>query len=81
MLAIRADLANRFHGLLTAQDQAVPRLHITIQNKVDPAAARALQAHLGRQIKPRQFRFSGLGLHRYCNPHWEAVGTWSFRGK
>lgn len=81
MLAIRDDIAERFHGLLTAQDQHRPRLHITIQNKVSAEAARALQAELGPQIAARRFRFPALGLHRYCNPHWEAVGTWPFRGK
>ncbi len=81
MLEIRAEIADLFHGMLTAQDQHRPRLHITIQNKVSPEAARALQAELAPLIAPRRFAFSGLGLHRYCNPHWEAVGVWPFRGK
>lgn len=81
MLAIRAEIADLFHGMLTAQDQHKPRLHITIQNKVTPEAARALQAELAATIEPRRFAFTGLGLHRYCNPHWEAVGVWPFRGK
>lgn len=81
MLAIREEIAARFHGMLTAQDQHPPRLHITIQNKVEPAAARALQAQLAGSLEPRRFAFTGLGLHRYCNPHWEAVGIWPFRGK
>lgn len=81
MLSIRAEIAELFHGMLTAQDQHKPRLHITIQNKVTPEAARALQAELAPTIAPRQFAFPGLGLHRYCNPHWEAVGLWPFRGK
>lgn len=81
MLAIRAEIADRCHGALTAQDQLEPRLHITIQNKVTPLAARALQAQLGPTLSPRQFAFTGLGLHRYCNPHWEPVGVWRFRGK
>lgn len=81
MLAIRAEIADLFHGMLTAQDQHKPRLHITIQNKVTPEAARALQAELAPTIVPGKFAFTGLGLHRYCNPHWEAVGVWPFRGK
>lgn len=80
MLRIRAIIAERFHGLLTAQDQNKPRLHITIQNKVSSDAARALQAELAPRLATRHFCFTGLGLHRYCNPHWEAVGTWPFRG-
>lgn len=81
MLAIRAEIADLFHGMLTAQDQHKPRLHITVQNKVTPEAARALQAELEPVVQPRKFAFTGLGLHRYCNPHWEAVGVWPFRGK
>jgi hypothetical protein len=81
MLRIREEIADLFHGMLTAQDQHKPRLHITVQNKVTPEAARALQAELEAVVQPRKFAFSGLGLHRYCNPHWEAVGVWSFRGK
>lgn len=81
MLAIRAEIADLFHGMLTTQDQHKPRLHITVQNKVTPEAARALQAELEPVVQPRKFAFTGLGLHRYCNPHWEAVGVWPFRGK
>ena len=81
MLAIRGQIADHFHGSLTVQDQHEPRLHITIQNKVPTEAARALQAELAGKLEPREFAFTGLGLHRYCNPHWEAVGTWPFRGK
>ncbi len=81
MLEIRQRIADHFHGALTAQDAHRPRLHITVQNKVTKEAAKALQAELGPRLEPRSFRFKGLGLHRYCNPHWEAAGTWAFRGK
>jgi hypothetical protein len=40
--AIRAELADAFHGLLGAQDAGGWRPHITIQNKVRPKQARAL---------------------------------------
>jgi 2'-5' RNA ligase superfamily len=81
MLAIRESIAERFHGALTAQDSHAPRLHITIQNKVEPALAKALQAELAQTLRPCDFAFTGLGLHLYCNPHWEAQGVWKFRGK
>lgn len=80
MLALRQSLADRFHGTLTAQDQHVPRLHITIQNKVAPEVARALQSELAATAIAREFRFAGLGLHLYRGPDWEAAGRWSFRG-
>lgn len=80
MLEIRAAIADHFHGALTAQDQRPPRLHITIQNKVKPEAARTLQAELGPHLQTRDFAFTGLGLHIYRGPHWEAAGIWPFRG-
>jgi hypothetical protein len=81
MLAVRERIAENFWQMLTRQDQGGKKLHITIQNKVDRKAAQALQAELAPRLKARAFAFTGLGLHRYCNPHWEAVGIWSFRGK
>ncbi len=55
MLDLRERLADRFHGLLTVQDQQAPRLHVTIQNKVSPSVAKALQAALASSIEPRRF--------------------------
>lgn len=81
MLAIREAIADQFHGALTKQDQHTPRLHITIQNKVEPADAKRLQAMLAPELTPRAFAFTGLGLHIYRNPHWEAVGVWKLRGR
>ncbi|MCT2559719.1 2'-5' RNA ligase family protein [Tsuneonella sp. YG55] len=80
MLDLRERLASRFHGLLTPQDQQVPRLHVTIQNKVAPSVAKALQAALAPAIEPREFAFAGLALHRYRGGPWEAVHRWPFRG-
>lgn len=81
MLAVRGLIADHFHDMLTRQDQGGKKLHITVQNKVARAAATALQAELGPQLTPRRFAFTGLGLHLYMNPHWQAVGTWKFRGQ
>lgn len=81
MLALRARIAEHFHGALTAQDQHPPRLHITVQNKVTPAEARALQQALAGLVPERSFAFAGLGLHRYIGPDWEAAGRWPFRGR
>ena len=81
MLAIRAEIAERFYAMLTAQDRGGKRLHITVQNKVERKAAKSLQAELELLLEPRRFRFTGLGMHRYLGPHWEAVGVWKFRGQ
>jgi len=80
MLQLRAGLAERFSGLLTAQDAAAPRLHVTVQNKVSAAEAKTLQSELSRGARPRDFRFAGMALHRYRNGPWDFVKRWSFRG-
>lgn len=81
MLAVRDMIAEHFWDMLTKQDQGGKQLHITIQNKVDRKAATALQQQLAPRLAPRDFAFTGLGLHIYRNPHWEAAGVWKFRGK
>lgn len=81
LLRLRKAIAEHFHGALTAQDQHTPRLHVTIQNKVERPVAMALQVELSKTLQPRPFAFTGLGLHIYRNPHWEGLGTWRFRGK
>ncbi len=80
MLALRAGIAAHFHGSLTVQDDHVPRLHVTIQNKVTSGAARALQAELEASFAVRNFAFAGLALHRYRGGPWEPAGQWPFRG-
>jgi hypothetical protein len=81
MLALRDRIADHFHGALSAQDQHRPRLHVTVQNKVTPQVARALQSRLRVTFVPRDFRFTGLALHIYRGGPWEAAGRWSFRGR
>lgn len=81
LLAIRAAIADRFHGALTAQDQHSPRLHITVQNKVTTQQARALQIDLADKVTGRDFAFPALELHIYRAGPWEFVKRWPFRGK
>jgi hypothetical protein len=77
--AVREDLADMFHGLLSEQDSGGWRPHVTIQNKVAPKIARALQAELERDFAPRPLRLSGLGLHRYLGGPWERLAVYPFR--
>jgi hypothetical protein len=80
LLSIRDELAAEFRGLLIPQDQARPRLHITIQNKVEPVTAKALHADLSATFKPRQLAISGLTAHYYRGGPWEHIASWKFRG-
>lgn len=81
MLVLRDMIAEHFSGMLTQQDQHRPRLHVTIQNKVSVAEAKALQSALADTIEPRSFAFRGLALFRYRGGPWEAVKEFAFRGR
>ena len=78
--AIRDDLAEALHGLLTPQDQAPWRPHVTIQNKVAPREARRLQAQLRGRYEGRALAIPALAAWRYLGGPWEAIRSWSFRG-
>lgn len=77
--AIRAGLAEAFHGLLTPQDRAW-RPHITIQNKVETREARRLQRDLAATFAPRPLAIRALAAWRYLGGPWEPVREWAFRG-
>lgn len=79
LIAVRDRLAEQFYGLLTAQDAHRPRLHVTVQNKVEPKEAKALQAELITRVEPRDLTFRGLGLYRYRGGPWEYVRDFTFR--
>jgi len=80
LLSIRDELAEEFRGLLIPQDQARPRMHITVQNKVEPATAKALHAELSASFRHRPLAISGLAAHYYRGGPWEHIATWKFRG-
>ena len=80
MLQVRDHIADHFHGMLTAQDQHRPRLHVTIQNKVTSKEAKALQAQMAGTVTARDFAFPGLSLYRYMGGPWELVLGFTFRG-
>jgi 2'-5' RNA ligase len=78
LTAIRADLANAFAGLLLPQDAAGWRPHVTIQNKVEPAAARALHATLAHDFKPQPIAIIGLAAWWYRGGPWEPLSRHLF---
>ena len=75
---IRDRLADAFAPLLTPQDRAGWRPHVTVQNKVEPAVAKALQAELERDFRPRTVRITGLATWWYRGGPWEALSRHSF---
>ncbi|MES2497532.1 MAG: 2'-5' RNA ligase family protein [Pseudomonadota bacterium] len=78
LVAIRARLAEAFHGMLTPQDQAGWRPHITIQNKVSPSEARALLQMLQKDFSPRPIAITGLAAYWYRGGPWEPITACAF---
>ncbi len=81
LLTIRERIADAFAADLVPQDSQRPRLHITIQNKVDPAVARALHTEVSADFTPRPLAIAGLAAWYYRGGPWEPAGSWQFRGK
>jgi hypothetical protein len=79
LVAMREALADAFRTMLTPQDQAGWRPHVTIQNKVDPAVAKALQQRLPADDFHRPVRIAALALWHYRGGPWELVSRHPFR--
>ena len=78
--AMRGDLAEALHGLLTPQDIAPWRPHVTIQNKVEPREARRLQQQLRATFTQRPLAIRALATWRYLGGPWEKIRDFPFRG-
>ncbi|WP_294319656.1 2'-5' RNA ligase family protein [uncultured Sphingomonas sp.] len=71
--SVRAELADAFGSMLTPQDRAGWRPHVTIQNKVEPATAKALLAELSARFSPRPLKIAGLASWWYRGGPWEQL--------
>lgn len=78
--AIWMDLARRFERCLIPQDQHPPRLHITIQNKVEPAVARATLAEVEASLIRRPIEIAALACWHYRGGPWSLISRHAFRG-
>ena len=78
LAAIRAGLADAFAALLTPQDRAGWRPHVTIQNKVAPADARALYDRLAAGFVRRPLAIAGLASWWYRGGPWDAHSRHNF---
>lgn len=71
------ELARAFDRWLTPQDRQRFKAHVTIQNKVDPADARALRDRLRLETTPPA-SVEGLMVWRYLGGPWQPVATCPF---
>ena len=75
---IRDRLADAFAPMLTPQDAAGWRPHVTIQNKVAPAEAKALQRVLEADFTPRPVQIAGLASWWYRGGPWAPLSRHMF---
>ena len=76
--ALRRELARNWEPWLGAQDRQGFKPHITIQNKVSPERARALQEELQATFTTFEIEGLGLSLWRYLGGPWEPAATYHF---
>jgi hypothetical protein len=76
--AFRRALAMRWALWLTLQDRQKHQPHVTVQNKVEPDAARALLAELSRSFAEFSIVAEGVSLWRYHGGPWEHIETFPF---
>ena len=69
--ALQAGLATRWQAWLTPQDRQKFQPHVTVQNKVAPAAALALYEELTDGFQPLAGTITGLDLWHYRGGPWE----------
>jgi hypothetical protein len=68
---LHAELAASCAAHLTPQDRQRYAPHLTVQNKAEPAQARALAAELAATFRPERMRLAAIDLWHYCTD-----GTW-----
>jgi len=78
LTALRSALAARFGPVLTPQDRQWSKPHVTVQNKVEPAVARALHAELSAAFVPETVTARGLGLWHYEGGPWSPEAEFPF---
>jgi 2'-5' RNA ligase len=78
---VRAHLRQLWAPRLTPQDRQPWRPHVTIQNKVEPAVAKALHAELASAFVPYMITATGLTLWRYRNGPWDPAGQFPFAAR
>ncbi|MCE7062193.1 2'-5' RNA ligase family protein [Dyadobacter sp. CY343] len=77
---VHKTLQNSWSDVLTNQDRQKRNFHITIQNKVDSAVAKKLQAELTPTFQPFSFAVTGIHLWRYEGGPWTYLATVLFGG-
>lgn len=81
LMAVRSMIAQSLSGLLIPQDQAKPRLHVTVQNKVSGRIAKETLDLLTAEFEAFELDIIGISAFHYMGGPWEKIGHWRFQGK
>jgi 2'-5' RNA ligase len=78
LIKIRGQLAAEFEPWLTPQDRQKFQPHITIQNKVEPAAAKELFEMMSGSFEPFNGRIEGIQVWYYLGGPWSLATEFRF---
>lgn len=81
LVAVRANLANRWRELTTAQDRQKFKPHITVQNKTAPEAAKKTYENLKSEWQSRKGNAVGLQLWHYLGGPWRLANEFIFKSE
>ena len=80
LLTMHGKLAEAFQTYLTPQDKQPLRPHVVVQNKVEPAEAKALLAVLQAGFLRRTVQAVGLDWWEYLGGSWRLLERFGFGG-
>ena len=73
-------LVEKFRPFLTPQDKQPLKPHVVVQNKVEPAEAKALLAVLGAGFAAWEVEAAGLDWWEYLGGPWQLLERFAFAG-
>ena len=79
LLTLHRRLAASFKTFLIPQDRQPLKPHVVVQNKVEPAEAKALLAQLQARFVAREVGATGLLWWEYLGGPWRHIETFSFQ--
>lgn len=80
VMGLHRGLAERFRPFLTPQDKQPLKPHVVVQNKVEPAEAKALLAVLGAGFAAWEVEAVGLDWWEYLGGPWRLLERFAFAG-
>ena len=81
LMGLHRRLSARFTPFLTPQDKQPLRPHVVVQNKVEPAEAKALLAQLQAGFQGRVVAATGLLWWEYLGGPWRKIEEFGFKGR